>query len=321
MSAEPSAIAIVGPTAVGKTELALRLAASLNAEIVSVDSRQVYRHMDIGTAKPTPDQRAAVEHHLLDLLDPSQRYSAGRFAADARDRIARIRGAGRVALLVGGSGLYLSALVDGLFDEPGLGTERGTLVRRLAVAGLPSLYADLGRLDPVAAQALSPNDEPRILRALELAARDGCSRGERWQAAAQPGLGALPLMVCLTRARDALCRRIDERAAAMLNGGWPAEVERLLGMGFCATAPGLVSLGYRQIVALLQGRLSQPEALEQVRRCTRQYAKRQLTWFRRDRRLRWLDLDALGVCGAHDRVLRQWEAWAPSPGEREEAAR
>lgn len=304
------AIAIVGPTAVGKSEVGLSLAEALGAEIVSVDSRQVYRRLDIGTSKPTANHRQAVAHHLLDVLDPGETYSAGRFAAEARRQIDGIARGGRPVLLVGGSGLYLTALVDGLFVEPEGGSDlRQVLTRRADEEGLAALHAELAKTDPAGARALSPTDGVRILRALELAAADGQRRGQRWTAAPQPGLDPAPLMVGLTRAREELCRRIDARAEGMLRTGWPAEVESLLAAGYPETCPGLQSLGYAQVVALVRGRLTEPEALDQIRRRTRQYAKRQMTWFRRDRRLRWLDLDALGAAGARDRIQRQWEAW------------
>lgn len=303
-------VILTGPTAVGKTALAARLATAMDAEVLSVDSRQIYRFMDIGTAKPSTEVRRAVPHHLIDMLDPSETASAGCLAAAARTVLSELERRGKAVMLVGGSGLYLSAIVDGLIAQPPpCGLEGDCdLESRLESDGLEALREELGRRDPAARTALSRRDVPRILRALELSLADGRSRAERWQRDQMQGLAELPLMFCLTMDRERLYRRIDDRVQAMLEQGWVGEVEWLLASGFRRSDPGMLGLGYAEIAAHLEDGMPLPEAVESIRRRTRRYAKRQLTWFRRDRRLRWLDLDHLGIDGAGDRILGQWEA-------------
>ena len=308
MALRTRSVVIVGPTAVGKTELALDLAESMEGEIVSIDSRQVYRELDIGTAKPTARQRRRVRHHMIDLIGAGQTCSAGRFGAAARDRVDCLEACGRTALLVGGSGLYLTAAIDGLFDAPPPDAPlRERLAVRLRAQGTTALYDELRLHDPSAASQIEPGDGVRILRALELALADGRHRAERWETDGGRGLRAMPIMLCLTRARDSLYQRIDTRTVEMFEAGWPKEVERLLEGGLDPGAAGLQSLGYSEVVKYLAGGLPKNRAIEAIQRRTRRFAKRQMTWFRRDRRLRWLDLDRVGSGGARDRILRQWE--------------
>lgn len=303
---------LVGPTAVGKTELALELAEFMGAEIVSIDSRQIYRGLDIGTAKPTVAQRRAVRHHMVDIADPAKTFSAGRFGVLARDRIRDLQADGRPALLVGGSGLYLAATIDGLFLSPPMnGSPSADLAVRLQAEGARALWAELRRLDPAAASAIEPGDSVRVLRALELTLTDGRRRGERWESDRGTGLEAMPMLVCLTRSRENLYRRIESRAVSMFRAGWPEEVQGLLARGLDPGAPGLESLGYAEVVDYLRAGLPKERAIEAIQGRTRRFAKRQMTWFRRDRRLRWLDLDRLGNAGARARILAQWEALAP----------
>ena len=309
MTRRTRSLVIVGPTAVGKTELALELAGSLGGEIVSIDSRQIYRGLDIGTAKPTVCQRSGIRHHMIDLVDPARAFSAGRFGALARDSIASLQAEGRTPMLVGGSGLYLSATIDGLFEAPPPDPSlRAMLAARLREEGGGALCRELRRLDPASASEIEPGDAVRLLRALELALTDGRRRAERWESDRQPGLGPLPVLVCLTRSRESLYRRIDRRAVSMFSAGWPEEVEALLAQGLDPGAPGLQSLGYAEVVAHLVSGLPKEGAIEAIQGRTRRFAKRQLTWFRRDRRLRWLDLDRLGSSGAGERILAQWAA-------------
>ena len=303
-------MAIVGPTAVGKTELALELAKSIGGDIVSIDSRQIYRGLDIGTAKPTAIQRRVIRHHMVDLINPAQAFSAGRFAALAGDWVRLVQARGRPVLLVGGSGLYLSATIDGLSEAPPVSRSlRARLAVRLRKEGCEGLRCELRRLDPVAASEIEPGDAVRVLRALELTLTDRRQRAERWESDDARGLEAMPMMVCLTRPRERLYQRIDSRVAAMFSAGWPEEVEGLLARGLDPGAPGLQSLGYAEVVAHLVAGLSKAKAIEAIQGRTRRFAKRQVTWFRRDRRLRWLDLDRLGNSGARERILRQWEAY------------
>ncbi len=314
MSLRTRSVVIVGPTAVGKTELALDLAESMGGEIVSIDSRQVYRELDIGTAKPSTRQRRRVRHHMVDLIGPAQTFSAGRFGAAARDTVESLEASGRTALLVGGSGLYLTAAIDGLFDAPPPDPAlRERLAVRLREHGTTALYDDLRRRDPAAASEIEPGDGVRILRALELALADGRQRAERWETDGGHGLRGMPMMLCLTRPRDSLHRRIDRRTVEMFEAGWPQEVQRLLEEGLAPGAAGLQSLGYAEILEHLAGGLPKDRAIEAIQRRTRRFAKRQMTWFRRDRRFRWLDLDRVGSSGARDRILRQWKATLTPP--------
>ena len=300
-------VVIAGPTAVGKTQVGISLARELGAQIISVDSRQVYRYMDIGTAKPDREDLNAVRHHLIDFIPPDEQYDAGTFGRDARSVVTRLAEAGTRSLLVGGSGMYLSAYVDGLFEagEGDFTAVRRKLRERLKREGLGALYRELGRLDPRTQLALEANDEQRILRALELVPAGGMQRLAGHQQQHKP---ECPLMVCLGMDRQQLYNRIDGRVDAMVEAGWVAEVEGLIERGFDEGAVGMKSLGYEEIVSVLKGTISLDLALERIKRRSRQYAKRQLTWFRRDRRMRWLDIARLGRDGVLDRIMRQTTA-------------
>ncbi len=298
-------VVLAGPTAVGKTKVAVSLARELGAQIISVDSRQVYRYMDIGTAKPDREDLEAVPHHLIDFIAPDELYSAGTFGRDAASIVARLAGNGTRALLVGGSGLYLSAFVDGFFEagEGDFTAVRRSLRERLKREGLEALYRELGQLDPHTQLTLEANDEQRILRALELVPAGGMQRLARHQEPHTPENP--PLMICLGMDRQQLYDRIDDRVDAMVEAGWVAEVKGLVERGFDEGAVGMNSLGYEEILSVLRGTISLDLALERIKRRSRQYAKRQLTWFRRDRRMRWLDIAQLGHDGVLDRIMRQ----------------
>jgi tRNA dimethylallyltransferase len=284
----PPVVAIVGPTATGKSRLGMLLAAELGGEIVNADALQVYRGFDIGTAKPSLDDRRRVPHHLVDVLDPHQRYSAGEFARRARLAIAEIEGRGRLALVVGGSGLYLRALLRGISPvPPGNPEVRRALRRRLAAAGLGALVEELRRVDPDTAARLSPGDSQRVLRALEVARVSGeplsawIARqpfGERRLAAVEVGL---------TLPRTILYDRIEGRTAGMFRRGWVAEVEGLLGRGVGPHLPAFQAIGYRQISHHLLNGWSLARAEEETVRATRRFAKRQLTWFRKETGVTW----------------------------------
>ncbi len=276
----PRTLAIVGPTASGKSALAAALAARWPVEIVSVDSAQVYRGMDIGTAKPSLAERAAVPHHLVDILDPAEAYSAARFAADARALIGQIHGRGRHALLVGGTMLYIKALVDGLSAlppaDPALRTE---IDERAARLGWPALHAELARVDPPTAARLPPHDAQRIQRALEVWQLSGQPLSALHAQSRQAGL-ALPLLSLEPADRGWLHARIAERFDAMLAAGLVDEVRRLRARGdLHAALPSMRSVGYRQAwAALAAGNLG--ALRDQGIAATRQLAKRQMTWLR-----------------------------------------
>ena len=278
---------LVGPTAVGKTGVALDLASALGSEIVNADSMQVYRELDIGTAKPTLAERARVSHHLVDVADPDEPYDAARYTREGRETIALLHQRGVPPLVVGGTGLYIKALLAGLFhQEEEVREVRLRLARELADQGLPALLARLQALDPATARRLAKGDTYRIVRALEVVEATGHPLSE---AHAAHGFQDRPydtLKLGLELPREELYRRIEARVDAMLAQGWLEEVRGLLPRYPPGIKP-LQALGYRHLVAHLEGRLSLAEATEQTKKETRRYAKRQLTWFRADPEVRW----------------------------------
>lgn len=276
----PRAIGLAGPTAAGKTAVALAFAREVPLEIVSVDSALVYRGMDIGTAKPTAEERAAVPHHLIDILDPAEPYSAARFAADARRLIGEIHARGRLALLAGGTMLYFKALREGLAampeSDPAL---RAHLDARAAAEGWPALHAELARVDPATAARLAPTDAQRIQRALEVYLQSGRPLSA-WHADARPEGLALPLVSLEPASRAWLHARIAQRFDTMLAAGFVDEVRALRARGdLYPQLPSMRSVGYRQAWAALDAGDLAP-LREAGIAATRQLAKRQLTWLR-----------------------------------------
>lgn len=289
-SSKHPVVLIVGPTASGKTALSLALAHRLNAEIVSADSRQVYRFMDIGTAKPLPSERREVPHWGLDVTDPDEWYSAGRYALEARGWIADIRERGKVAVVVGGSGLYLEALVEGLFAGDDFKDEaiRQSLEDRTETEGLDVLYKELKMADPVYASKIKSNDRQRILRALEVNIVSGKPFSSLHEQERTPA-NFYTLWFGLQHPRKKLYERIDGRVDEMLNRGLVREVRDLLDRGYRG-ANALKSVGYEEVIDWLENRLSSlDEVRKAIRKNTRRYAKRQLTWFRRYPQIEWLD--------------------------------
>ena len=285
---EPSLLVICGPTATGKTAVAAALAAEVGGEIVAADSRTIYRGMDIGTAKPPPHLRAAVPHHLLDVADPTEVFTVAQYQRLAVAAITDILRRGRLPLLVGGTGLYIRAVVDGLQIPrvpPDWAFRRRAEAEEQAVPG--ALYARLQQLDPLAAQRIHPRNLRRIIRALEVIAATGRPISE--QQRAQPGPWRV-LVVGLWMPRPILYRRIDRRVDEQLAQGLVAEVEGLLARGVPPEAPAMQGLGYKEIVPYLQGRSSLAAAVAALKRNTRRFARRQESWFRRDPRIRWIDV-------------------------------
>ena len=290
MSASP-AILLMGPTASGKTGLAMELARAVPAEIISVDSALVYREMDIGTAKPSPELRREVPHHLLDLLDPAEAYSAGRFRRDALAAMEEVRGRGRVPILAGGTMLYFRALQRGLAELPEADPAlRAELDEAAARDGWPALHAELARVDPIAAARIQPGDSQRIQRALEVWRLSGTPLSELQAAGARPPEGWNFLKLGLAPAsRPELHEAIERRFHAMMAAGFLAEVERLHGRG--DLHPGLPSIravGYRQLWAHVAGECELASAVEDAITATRRLAKRQMTWLRAEPGLCWL---------------------------------
>ncbi|MCZ6842127.1 MAG: tRNA (adenosine(37)-N6)-dimethylallyltransferase MiaA [SAR324 cluster bacterium] len=293
-------IAVVGPTASGKSALALRLAQALGGEIISTDSMQVYRHLDIGTAKATARQRRLVPHHLLDMVNPDEPYSAGRYTADAARVIARLGAQGKAPLLCGGTGLYFRALLFGLADIPGIPSAIRERVQRLhGRKGLAACREELKRLDARGAAALHPNDKARNLRALEVVLATGRPIHEFQQATPfRDGAGNV-LSVGIAWQRPELYSRIADRVAAMLEGGWVEEVRRVLEMGYHPEVKPLRAIGYKEIAALLQAKRDQARLAEDIAQRTRNYAKRQLTWLRKHPGIFWC------APGEEDKILER----------------
>lgn len=283
-------IAIVGPTASGKSGLAMALAGALDAELINADALQVYRGFDLGTAKPSAADLAAVPHHLIDVLDPGDRYSAGRFAALARAALDEIQGRGRRGILVGGSGLYLRALLDGMGPLPVVAPSiEAELGARLERDGLAPLRQELERVDPVTAGRLAPGDTQRTLRALGVARSSGRPLSE-WIARQPYGEVTIDAVrVGLTLDRALLYDRIARRVEEMLAAGWLREIRSLLDSGLDPSLPAFQAIGYRQLASHVRGESTLGEAIEATVRATRRYARRQLTWFRRDSRIRWFE--------------------------------
>jgi len=290
-------VAIVGPTASGKSALAMRAAERSGGEIVSADSRQVYRGMDVGTAKPTVEQRAAVPHHLLDLAEPSERFTVARYQELARSAL---RSVAR-PLLVGGSGLYLRAVVDDLAFPPEDRVVRASLEAEADDLGADALYHRLADMDPVAAARIEPGNVRRIIRALEVTAISGApfsSFATAWDRYDADRVRAAGIRMD----REVLKIRIGERVLAMLRNGWLDEVQGLLDRGLGGWLTASQAIGYAELAEHLDGRLSLDEAAERTVKRTRELARRQMAWFRRDPRIRWFDAGAGGASEVADDV-------------------
>ena len=288
----PNILVICGPTASGKTALAVALAQRLNGEVVSADSMQVYRGMDIGTAKPTAEEMGGVPHHMLDVADPWENYSVARYVQDAVPVVDDILERGKLPIIAGGTGLYIDNLVAGREFAPfpadsGL---RETLQRRAREEGLPALLHELRQADPEAADRLHPNDEKRIIRALEVYQATGktITQHDR-ESRAIPDRYA-PLTIALNfRERPWLWERIDRRVDQMMAQGLEGEVRGLLAQGIPSTCTAMQAIGYKELAAaILTGRPVR-EGAEEVKLRSRQYAKRQLTWFRRNKEAHWIE--------------------------------
>jgi tRNA dimethylallyltransferase len=279
----------MGPTASGKTALAVLAASRLPLEIVSADSRQVYRQLDIGTAKPTQDEQRAVPHHLIDILDPAETYNAARFAADALAAIEAIRARGKIPLVVGGAGFYLEVLREGLFEPPYRPHEVAAVRRELAGWTTAALRDELLRRDPERAAVIHANDRYRLSRALEICLAAGATVTELTAARVRPDRSFVEFRIEIDRA--VLHERIAQRARAMVAEGWLEEVRRALDHGVQPTDPGLRSLGYPHVVAHLEGRMDLERVHELVARDTRRFARAQETWFRKARHATLLAAD------------------------------
>ena len=289
--ADAPLIAVAGPTASGKSALALRLALARGGEIVSCDSQQVYRGLDVGTAKPTAAERRAVPHHLLDVADPRGAFSAAAFARLARVVIADVRGRGRLPVVAGGTGLYLRALLHGLFSGPSRDDALRARLEALASRhGDGRLHRLLARVDPAAAARIGARDRVRVVRALEVYFRTGRPISDEQRAGAEPLRGFRVLVLGLDPGRQRLRGAVEARARRMLGEGLVAEVRGLLAAGVPADARALQSIGYRQALAIVRGEMSEAEAERAIVTATMRFAKRQKTWFRhQEPGIRWFE--------------------------------
>lgn len=279
---------VLGPTGSGKTALSLALAERFDGEIVNCDSVAMYREFEIGTARPSLAERARVPHHLLDFVDPTACMTAGEYARQARVLLEEIRSRGRLPIVVGGTGLYLRALLEGLFPGPQRSEElRERLRQRAQKKGSTYLHRVLRRLDAAAARRIHGNDTPKLIRAIEVCLRSRQPMTEGWKQGRSSLEGFRVLRLGLNPGRDPLYERINRRAQQMLDAGLIEETERLLAKYGDAAWP-LRSLGYQQVVQLLRGEVESETVLQAVQQAHRNYAKRQMTWFRREPEVLWL---------------------------------
>lgn len=303
--AAPGVVCILGPTGVGKTALALELAERWGAEIVSADSMQVYRQMDIGTAKPTPAERKRVFHHLLDVVDPDQPFDVSRYRTLASDAIIKLHRAQKRAFVVGGTGLYIRALLGGLIDGPGADENfRGRLKQQINNHGRGWLYRILKERDPDAAAVIHPNDAVRIIRALEVLELTGHSIVDHQRRHAFSNAFWNVLKIGLRRGREDLNERINNRTDTMMAAGFLDEARHLLSCGYDESAKPMQALGYRHLTAVIRGKAALEEAVDLIKRDTRLYAKRQMTWFSADSNIEWFSPDdAAGVSSVLERFF------------------
>jgi tRNA dimethylallyltransferase len=284
----PLLVVILGPTASGKSALALHIAGRVNGEIISCDSVAVYREFEIGTAKPSPEERAVVPHHMIDIAGPTERVTAGDYSRQARQALHDIAARGRLAVVAGGSGLYLRALLEGLFPGPPRSDDfRARLRERAAERGAEYLHKLLGRMDPSAALAIHANDVAKVVRALEVSISARAPITGLWQQGRDALAGFRILRIGLNPDRDALYQRINDRALQMFSAGLVEETRNLAARYGSSPWP-LSSLGYKQALEYLRGELSLEQAITAAQQGHRNYAKRQMTWFRREPEVHWI---------------------------------
>lgn len=289
-------VVIVGPTAVGKTDVSILVAERLEGEIVSADSMQIYKFMNIGTAKPTPEEMKAVKHHMIDIVEPWQDFSVAQFQMQARSCIEDIQSRGKLPVLVGGTGLYISSIIYDLdftntVSDPGFRAELQKLARE---RGKEYLYEWLKRVDPGTAKRLHVNDLRRVIRALEVYHCSGKPMSEYNTGMRRDAALFNPVIFGLTMPREELYRRIEKRVDRMMDEGLVDEVKGLLERGCTREMVSMQGLGYKEVIGYLEGEYSLSEAVELLKRNTRRFAKRQFTWFKRDDRIIWIDIHEIG---------------------------
>ena len=289
LNSDPLLVVLLGPTGTGKTALSLLLAERFQGEIVNCDSVAMYREFDVGTAKPTQAERARAPHHLVDFVDPASYVTAGEYARLAREVLHDIKLRKHLPIVVGGTGLYLRALLEGLFPGPQRSEElRERLRNRVAQKSPGYLHRLLRRLDPAAAAGIHENDIPKLIRAIEVCLSARAKMTDMWKEGRQPLQGFRILRLGLNPDRNALYARINDRAARMFNSGLVEETRKLLDR-YGQNARPLASLGYKQAVYLIRGEINRDTALQQAQQAQRNYAKRQMTWFRREPNMIWLN--------------------------------
>lgn len=281
-------VAVVGPTGSGKSDLALAIAEEFNGEIINCDSVQVFRHFDIGAAKLPMEERRGIPHHLIDVVNPNELFTAGEYARLGRETIAKISGRGRLPVVAGGTGFYLRALLDGLFEGPARDQDLRDRLAAREARRPGSLHRLLRRFDRPAAERIHANDVPKVMRALEVCLLTRRPVTELFQEGRDALRGYRTLKLGLLPDRDVLYPRLDARCARMFEAGLVEEVRRILASGYPPTVKPFESVGYKQALQLVNGELGPRDALFYMQRATRQYAKRQLTWFRREAGLVWL---------------------------------
>jgi tRNA dimethylallyltransferase len=292
MKIDPKPLAVIlGPTAVGKSHLAVGLAKMWETEIIGADALQIYKEMDIGTAKPSLYERSLVPHHMIDIVYPNELYNAGRYEREAHEAIDQVHRSGRVPLLAGGCGLYLKAVLHGLFAGPETDQElRKQLQQEAEAHGEYYLHERLREIDPETAQRLHHNDRSRLIRAIEVYLQTGIPISTLQRRHSFQQVRYRTRIIGLTRDRNDLYARIEKRVDQMIEEGLIGEVEKLLDSGYSENSTALQGLGYKQIVALLKGKCSLEEAVHLLKTDTRHYAKRQFTWFRQVENIHWIDL-------------------------------
>jgi tRNA dimethylallyltransferase len=281
-------IAVAGPTGSGKSELALNLAEKFNGEIVNCDSLQVYRYFDIGTAKLPEQERRGIPHHLIDIVDPDELFTAGGYARLAREALAGIAARGKLPILAGGTGFYLRALLEGLFPGPSRDQPLRDRLTAREKRRPGSLHRLLTRFDRATATKIHPNDMPKVTRAVEVCLLTRRPASELFREGREALRGYRPLKLGMLPEREALYRKLDARCAVMFEAGLVEEVNQILVRGFPASSKPFESHGYKQALQLIRGELTMREAVFYAQRNTRQYAKRQITWLRRERNMIWL---------------------------------
>ncbi len=304
MSQYPQVLVVAGPTASGKTALGIKLAQKLNGEVISADARQIYRFMDIGTAKPTVEERAAVRHHLIDVVDPDTHYSAGQFAEDAAAVVRDILKRRKTPIVVGGAGLYIRALLDGFSPMPEIPSEIRERLQAQARCNLSDAYEKLRQVDPEWAKKVQPSDVQRIVRGLEVFEASGKTLSDHQKQPLNPPGEWSSAWFALQWDREVLYDRINRRAFQMIDEGLVAEVEGLIKKGYTSDLNALKTFGYRDFFEFLAGGITLEEAVIELQQGTRRYAKRQMTWFRKEECIHWISADEQDPV---ERILKQLE--------------